>query len=213
MNWLKKTWKTLTVTEKVVFAAVLLFLGLILSATSAQADHSYRHYVASTVHQMIDAGMSCSAVMIAPERAMTAAHCTGTESPALMVNGVKYPITEAYANPDRDLAVLIVPGAPCPCAVVGIDAPLEGAWVAAVGYPHGVMRVVTYGEVQGRMVSPDDQKEYVIATTLAAPGSSGSGLFDADGYLIGILSGGIYGERYLAMYTELLSVALTIPTK
>ena len=210
MNWLKKTWKTLTVTEKVAFALTILFLGLILSSVSANAA-TLREVVAPTVHKMTDGMQTCSAVMLAPGRAVTAAHCTDMTTPTLEVNGVKYPVTEAYANTDRDLAILIVPGAPCPCATVGTIAPNEGDGVAVVGYPYGIARVVTYGEVQARIVNSEDKREYVLTTASGAPGNSGGGVFDSYGYLVGILS--MAADGYLTLYVEMQAVALTIPTK
>src|SRR3990167_198541 len=102
------------------FAVGALLAVIIVPAFAA---HNTRHAtIASTVRLMVDPTIQavCSAVMIAPERALTAAHCADRmEAPLLISEAVSYPILEAYYNTDRDLAVLVVPGAPCPCATIG----------------------------------------------------------------------------------------------
>jgi S1-C subfamily serine protease len=155
---------------------------------------------------MHDVGISCSVVMIAPERALTAAHCLGMASPVVTIDGYDYVVTEGYAASPRDIAVLIIPGAPCPCAQVSDIPAVEGDWVAAVGYPYGIARVVTYGEVQGRIVFEEDGQEYLLVTALGAPGNSGGGLFNEHGELIGIVSKGAQGHSLFAV--EILTVPL-----
>ena len=190
-------------------AGVFLAASFMLGTTHVRADHPYRERVAATVHLVTGPNMSCSAVMIAPERALTAAHCLGMDSPVMTVGETDYPVLEGYAAGPRDVAILIVPGAPCPCATVAETQAVEGAPVTTVGYPFGVIRMVTYGELQGHIVDPSDGQEYIVVTTLGAPGNSGGGVFDANGDLIGIVSKGAQGVFLLAV--ELFT--MTIPVK
>lgn len=197
----KKPWYRVNAVEAVVWAGIALFVALSISMAYAHpAAPALRSQITAPVHQFHDAaeGISCSAVMIAPERALTAAHCLIMTAPVLTINGVDYPVTEGYAASPRDLAILFVPGAPCPCAVIAPDPVTEGDWVAAVGYPYGIARVVVYGEMQAR-VFLDDGMEYLLTTTIGAPGNSGGGLFNERGELVGIVAKGAVGHSLMSV--------------
>ena len=183
--------------------AGLLALVLVGSTPIIPADHGNpREDTTRVVHQMTDevTRSSCSVVMIAPQEALTARHCMGMESPVVTINGRQYPVTFAYGNPAIDLALLIIPDAPCPCAKPSTKAAKEADQVMLVGYPYGLAKVVTYGEFQGRVVI--QAIEYGLITAPARPGNSGGGVFNAKGELLGIVSmGDING--YLTMYVEI----------
>jgi len=183
-----------------------LSASFLLGTTQVHAAPT-RATLTAAVHKMHEPGTSCSAVMIAPERALTAAHCLNMTAPVVTIDGHDYPVLEAYAATPRDMAILIIPGAPCPCAVVSDTPVSEGDWVAAVGYPWGIIRTVTYGEVQGRIVYEEDGQEYLFVTTLGAPGNSGGGLFNERGELVGITVKGAQGHPMLAL--EIVSIPLT----
>ena len=173
-------------------AASLAGLGLVVTALVSVGianSAAYENTVRSYVHKMFDpvTRSSCSAVMIAPERAMTARHCIDMPSPLLKVNGEVYAVTEAYGNPDVDMAVIIVPGAPCPCAPVATERAQIDDLIRAVGYPLGLLQIVTEGALQGRATF-EDGKEYLVVTARVAPGMSGGGLFNKQGELVGIIS-------------------------
>ena len=178
----------------------LVFMG---TTPVTPADHgNIREDMTRAVHQMTDepTRSSCSVVMIAPQEALTARHCMGMESPVVTINGVAYPVTFAYGNPAIDLALLIIPNAPCPCVKPSAKAAKEADHVALVGYPYGLHKVVTYGEFQGRVIIQGI--EYGLITAPARPGNSGGGVFNAKGELLGIVSmGDING--YLTMYVEI----------
>lgn len=188
------------------FIALVVGIAIGATATFAFSAHTSRHAANEAVHKMHSARGTCSAVMIAPERAMTAKHCIDMESPQLNVSGRDYVITEAYANSVLDLAVLIVPGAPCPCSTIREEPAREGELAMVVGYPYGIARVTTYGEVQGRFTNPEDKQEYVLVTAPTAPGNSGGGVFDMQGYLMGIMVAN--DGAYLSLYIETLTVPL-----
>ena len=203
--------------RNLAYFAVGIFLAasFMLGTTQVRADHvakinhPTRDAVAATVHRMHEEGRSCSAVMIAPERALTAAHCLFMEAPVLTIDGYDYVITEGYAASPRDVAILIVPGAPCPCARVASTPIGDGAPVMTVGYPYGVpVVVVTYGEFQGRLIFPDDGQEYLLLTALGAPGNSGGGVFNEYGELVGIVSKGAQGIFLLAVELFTMTIEL-----
>lgn len=177
---------------------VALFVALTVQGFGAVSDTTLRSYV----HKMLDAGGSCSAVMIAPGRAMTAKHCTDMPAPKLIVNGREYVVTEAYSRSDADIAVLIVPGAPCPCAPMGARPVQQDEPVTAVGYPFGAIQVLVSGPVQGRALI--EGQEYIISTVRVAPGMSGGGVFNFKGELVGIISAtDSYG--YLSAIVEIFT--------
>ena len=202
--------------RNLAYFAVGIFLAasFMLGTTQVRADHvakinhPTRDAVAATVHRMHEEGRSCSAVMIAPERALTAAHCLNMDAPVLTIEGYDYVIVEGYAATPRDVAILIVPGAPCPCVRVA-DTPIGvGDFVAVGGYPYGVALSVTYGEMQARVVLPEDGQEYLMISALGAPGNSGGGVFNEYGELIGITSKGAQGVFLLAVELFTMTVEL-----
>ena len=208
-----KSWIRRNAVELVLWCLLALFLVLMVRpafGAHRQVNHPIRDAVAATVHKFHDPvlGISCSAVMVAPERAITAAHCLNMTAPVLTIDGYEYAVTEGYAASPRDVAILIVPGAPCPWARMAYT-PLEtGDPVAAVGYPFGMALVVTYGEMQARVVLPEDGQEYLVVTSLGAPGNSGGGIFNQYGELVGITSKGAQGAFLLAV--ELFTMELPL---
>ena len=196
--------------RNLAYFAVGTFLAaaFMLGTTHAYADHPVRAIVAASVHKMHEEGRGCSAVMIAPERALTAAHCLAMESPSVSIGGYDYPVMEGYAASPRDVAVLIIPGAPCPCVPVA-DTPLAiGDFVAVAGYPLSIALTVTYGEMQARVLLPEDGQEYLLVTALATSGHSGGGVFNQYGELAGIITTGEPGMFSLAV--ELITVTLPL---
>ena len=178
-------------------SAVLVSIALVFSSP-VWATHGT--IPAKAVWQMHETGMSCSAVMVAPEWALTARHCMAMTSPVLTINGTDYPILEGYGNPVLDLALLYVPNAPCPCAKPSATKVTEGETVILIGFPYAIGKVVTDGEFQGRVKINDI--EYGMTTAPARPGNSGGGVFNQKGELLGILSlGDIQG--YLSFFVEI----------
>ena len=185
---------------------------LLLTVAPTVAGHSLRHAVATTVVEMHgqseESGGRCSAVMVAPGRAFTAAHCVAmVPNPKVRINGVDYDVSEAYAVENAsDVAVLIAPGAPCPCAIIARVPAKVGDKVMSTGYPMRAALVVTYGEVQAlEVTNPEDGNAYVMSTAPTVPGFSGGGVFNDQGHLLGINSS--TGARgLLSLYGPVLSV-------
>jgi tetratricopeptide (TPR) repeat protein len=105
------------------------------------------------------------------------------------------PATIYAADAEKDLCLLDAPGLSAPAIVVGHAATLKiGAKVYAVGSPEGLELSLSDGLVsQLRGANPP-----IIQTTAAiSPGSSGGGLFDAQGRLVGITSFYLEGGQNL----------------
>lgn len=151
----------------------------------------------------------CSAVVVAPGKAYTAQHCTDVPGMLVEQNGTYLPVAAVVLpNPALDFAIIEVPELACPCAEP-VNAEYKNALptgvpVAAIGYPHGEMRV-TLGTMLGylRMLGPGgDEYVLMLSTARADPGNSGGGLFamDAAGriWLVGIVVAYI-GETNVGM--------------
>lgn len=89
---------------------------------------------------------------------------------------------------DNDLAELRVQGLESPSVVVRESSALEiGEQVYALGAPEGFELTISQGLISGLRGSGDD--DLMIQTSAAiSPGSSGGGLFDSEGRLVGITS-------------------------
>lgn len=100
-------------------------------------------------------------------------------------NGKKWPAKLTKVDPDHDLAELSVAGLDAPAVTVLDSARLAvGETVYAIGSPEGLELTISEGLISGLR---DFDEGRVIQTSAAiSPGSSGGGLFDAQGRLVGI---------------------------
>lgn len=91
------------------------------------------------------------------------------------------------ADWNRDVCALSVPGLPAPPVVLGSTKTLQvGAPVYAIGTPEGLQRTLSEGIVSS--LRPVDGGSYIQTTAAISPGSSGGGLFDDHGRLLGLTS-------------------------
>src|SRR5262249_21974211 len=114
-------------------------------------------------------------------------------------DGRSFDANLVYAHPTLDLAILRLNKVPAgaqfsipeflPSAQLG-----KNEKAAAVGY-HGALRLPTAfqgsytPDVQGLWASTDTLKNSLIFTSDVLPGGSGSGMFNREGKLIGLLHG------------------------
>lgn len=203
--------------------AISRFLGAVLVSVSvvlvladfhvwheqAKYEHAKAMAIAS-VHELMakDESSLCSAVTIAEDYAVTAAHCAeNAVGGYLVVDGKNLPVASyAISKDQKDSMVIKVPGLKCPCTPVFDDKvnPINiGERLYAVGFPYGLMEVFTEGEIQGfakiwmppqamiMEVPPDEI--FLVSTTPVLPGNSGGGDFifrDGIAYLVGVTSRG-----------------------
>ena len=130
---------------------------------------------------------SCSGVMIAPQRMLTAAHCANLMD--LTVNGK--PAKTLKIEPSKDLLLLEV-ALDCPCVPV---ADTEGTNVTAVGYPLGLVKATAVGILRGYTFDPilPEFYEFAVYQSSVEGGFSGGGVFtfrDGRWELVGIVSAG-----------------------
>jgi len=127
-----------------------------------------------------------SGIVIAPGRVVTNRHVIEDGVSYRAEHGSKkWPATLVRVDPDHDLAELSVAGLDAPAVHVRDSSTLAvGEKVYAIGAPEGLELTISEGLISGLR---DFNKDRVIQTSAAiSPGSSGGGLFDAEGRLVGI---------------------------
>ena len=101
--------------------------------------------------------------------------------------GKVYPASLDKADWNHDVCSLSVPGLPAPPVVLGSTRTLQvGAPVYAIGTPEGLQRTLSEGIVSS--LRPVGGGSYIQTTAAISPGSSGGGLFDDHGRLLGLTS-------------------------
>lgn len=131
-------------------------------------------------------------VVVAPNTVATNCHLFKSDiGIGIRYRTKAYPAKLKYQNWDSDLCILDVTGLSAPPlkSLVSVKQLRIGQPVYAIGTPFGLELTLTDGLISGfRKLG----NEVLIQTSASiAPGSSGGGLFNSDGNLIGITSAGI----------------------
>lgn len=125
--------------------------------------------------------------VILPDRdVVTNCHVVkGASQLKVRIDNKAYPATLRYSDWDRDVCSLGVPGISAPAVVMGSSKTLKvGAKVYAIGAPQGLELTLSDGIVSSlREVAGG---RYIQTTAAISPGSSGGGLFDENGTLVGL---------------------------
>jgi S1-C subfamily serine protease len=128
-----------------------------------------------------------SAVAVTPQIALTNCHVLeGNKVHFLMRNEAVFAVTVAYGDKNSDrCAVAVESGALIPISGVRPYSTLAvGERVYTVGSPSGLENTLAEGIVSG--LRRGDGIDLIQTSAPISPGSSGGGLFDAAGNLIGI---------------------------
>ncbi|MCY7387332.1 MAG: trypsin-like peptidase domain-containing protein [Burkholderiales bacterium] len=131
---------------------------------------------------------SGSGVVIGPGSVITNCHVAMRgDSLEVTLGGASYSASVEVANEDRDLCLLDVSGLAAPAVSLGsVDALRVGQRVYAVGAPQGLDLTISDGIVSALRES---QGSKIIQTTApVSPGSSGGGLFDTAGRMVGVVT-------------------------
>jgi S1-C subfamily serine protease/Tfp pilus assembly protein PilF len=142
-----------------------------------------RTYDATGKSRMFGSGVALTSEVIA-----TNCHVI-EDAPKIQVvhRGKEYPATLRHSDWDRDICTLIVSGLNAPAVTTGSTARLKvGARVYAIGAPQGLELTLSEGIISS--LRPVEGGQYLQITAPISPGSSGGGLFDEDGRLIGLPS-------------------------
>jgi S1-C subfamily serine protease len=182
------------------FPTVLVVLGaLVANAESplpvAEPEFSPARLFARTAPKVfvVDAqvpdGVSHgSAVLVGRERVVTNHHViSGATEVRLRQGDESWTATVIASDAVRDLAILEVPGLKRPPVELRSSSTLVvGERVVALGAPRGFELTLSEGLIS-QLRNTQTKKSFEVQTTAAiSPGSSGGGLFDSRGRLIGI---------------------------
>jgi tetratricopeptide (TPR) repeat protein len=130
-------------------------------------------------------GQQGSGVVIAPNLVATNAHVVeGTQEIVVQQGQRAWFAIAARMDLGHDLCLLTVPGLTAPVAVLAPPPTEPGQGVMAVGYPGGRGPVVSTGRLRGIWHLGDSLLFQSDVTTRI--GSSGGGLFDEQGRLLGL---------------------------
>jgi len=111
---------------------------------------------------------------------------------------IAYGATLEYADPARDLCQLKVANFNAPSVTIASAQTLKvGARVYAIGNPRGLELTISDGLLSGIRRTDTDELAALQITVPISPGSSGGGLFDAQGRLIGITTSGLRDSQNL----------------
>lgn len=130
-----------------------------------------------------------SGVVIAPQTVITNCHVIAKSKFVQIRQGkVSYEATLEYPDPDRDLCQLKVPDLNAkPVAMAkSMDTLKVGEKVYAIGSPLGLDLTLSEGIISGLRDIFEDSVPLIQTTASISQGSSGGGLFNQNGQLIGI---------------------------
>ncbi len=164
-----------------------------------------------------DGYVYCSGTWISSTEILTANHCVEDSASALYVTRddvaildgkdvyATRPAKVAARDVDRDLALLVASNAPGhPEASVSPDGLYRGQGAYTMGAPLGMGWSWSSGEIAAiRLIqsSPESQVlAYVQSTAPISPGSSGCGLFNYRGELIGVAQGTLRHGQLLNLF-------------
>jgi serine protease Do len=129
-----------------------------------------------------------SGVVVAPETVITNCHVLAkTRTIIVKRRNATYKATLQYPDVERDLCQLNVPDLVAPAVTLGDSTSIQiGQRAYAIGNPIGLELTLSDGLISGFRKIEGAEVPRIQTSAPASPGSSGGGLFDRDGNLIGI---------------------------
>lgn len=174
--------------------ALAAALGFAMNSAAAMPPDQVYAKVAPSVWRVIaldDSGktfMLGSAVVVGKETMLTNCHVVGQSKHLTVSHGnVRLDATLQYGDGQRDMCQLKVPNLAAPVVELGnSDALAVGQRVVALGNPSGLDLTLSDGLVSALRKDPGNHLMLIQTTAPISPGSSGGGLFDEEGRLIGL---------------------------
>lgn len=161
-----------------------------------------------------------SAVAVTPQALVTACHVVdGAVAVSVTQGQATIQVSQVMRDPDaaRDLCVLTTDQRfPLPAVEIApIDGVKVGQRVYAIGSPHGLELTLTEGLVSALRPKAPGQLPIVQTSAPISPGSSGGGLFDTEGRLVGVADnispgGANLGFAYPAQWVMELPQRVTV---
>ena len=127
-----------------------------------------------------------SGVVVGPSQVVTSCHAlTRTATVRVRSSGRRHDAVLTHADPERDLCRLLVDGLQAPALPIASPSALKvGQRVYAVGTPKGLERTISEGIISS--LRPRARSFVIQTTAPISSGSSGGGLFDEEGRLVGV---------------------------
>jgi serine protease Do len=206
MTGLRNTFSNLGLLFSTAFLSIAMspLSALAMTAEDIFRDASPAVWMVRTVDTLGRTVATGSAVVVGPERLITNCHVlakgfkvtvrheglSGSEQGAQTL-----PAVLEYPDAERDLCQLRVATlttAPVVIAPSGVLA--VGQKVYAIGAPHGLELTLSDGLVSALRRDTNGAMNYIQTSAPVSPGSSGGGLFDDQGRLIGITTAMFMGS-------------------
>lgn len=188
--------------RRAFICAVALWLAHVSCDSAAMnAEQVFAHVSSSVVSIEVADENSNSAtfgsgVIVGNGEVVTNCHVALQPGALTIKHGSRMRATLAYADKQRDLCLLNVQGLTLDVAVLGRVRDLKpGQHVFAIGAPKGLELSISEGVISGLRQSGDSS--FIQTTAAISPGSSGGGLFDEQGRLVGITTFFIEGGQNL----------------
>lgn len=146
-----------------------------------------------------DQGSIGSAVVVAPEALITNCHVL-EQARSIVVRHDRqvFRAQLQYRDPERDLCQLRAPGVAAPAVeVVDWRSLRIGATLYAIGNPRGLELTLSDGLLSGIRRDAAGAIDAIQISVPISPGSSGGGLFDNRGRLVGITTAGLRDSQNL----------------
>jgi len=187
------------------FAAFLATLGLSAAAQPALTPEQLFERVSPSVWVVhtLDSErrplMQGSAVVVGPGQLVTNCHVLRrARSVSVGRENMSFGATLEHPDTERDLCLLKVANFTVPAVTIApADSLRAGARVYAIGAPRGLETTISDGLLSGIRRNAASAVEALQISVPISPGSSGGGLFDAQGRLIGITSAGLRDSQNL----------------
>ena len=143
--------------------------------------------------------MQGSAVVVGPGQLVTNCHVLrGARTVSIGRENMSFGATLEHPDTERDLCLLKVANLTAPAVrVAPADSLRTAARVYAIGAPRGLETTISDGLLSGIRRNAVAAVEALQISVPISPGSSGGGLFDAQGRLIGITSAGLRDAQNL----------------
>jgi len=170
-------------------ATALIFAAFTVHAKTASEIYEQAAKSTVVVGNIDDKGKvhsMGSGVVLPNGNVVTNCHVVkGASRLKVRIGDKEYPATLRYSDWDRDVCSLSIAGLSAPAVVVGNTKTLKvGAKVYAIGAPKGLELTLSDGIVSS--LREVDGGHYIQTTAAISPGSSGGGLFDENGALVGL---------------------------
>lgn len=154
-----------------------------------------------------------SAVVIAPQTLVTNCHVLkGAARVVVRQHATTHAARLLHADTERDLCQLTAASLQAPAVTIAPETAHIGQRIYTIGAPRGLELTLSDGLVSGLREEGDDGGLIQISAPIS-PGSSGGGLFDEEGRLLGITSMGYAGVAQNLNFARPASLIAGIPAR